>query len=154
MLLQLRTRRIIRRGLCWDWPKGPYTQQIGVLPPFLTKELIMMQLQSSGKRLKKNYNYHSIDYSTVQIGHQYFMELYISGKYSCFCFKAGVVWIQAHCYWGQKKNDTMHQLKLAINCNPPYHVIKAYCSCVTGCGMCSHIVELLKHLIHYPQNHS
>ena len=44
----------------------------------------------------------------------------------------------------------MHQLKLAISCNPPYHVAKAYCSCVTGCsGMCSHIVGLLKQLIYY-----
>jgi len=44
----------------------------------------------------------------------------------------------------------MHQLKLAISSNAPYHVVKEYCSCVAGCsGMCSHVVGLLKQLIHY-----
>ena len=50
----------------------------------------------------------------------------------------------------KKKNDAMHQLKLAISSNAPYHVVKAYCSCVASCsGMCSHVVGLLKQLIHY-----
>ena len=137
-------------GYC-NWPKGPYTQQIeGVLPTFLTEELIMAHLQSSGKRLKKNKDYNDVDYSTLQRGYQYFMESYIPGKYVRFCCKDDLVWVQAHCYRSQKKNDPMHQLKLAISCNAPYHVVKAYCSCVAGCsGMCSHVVGLLKQLIHY-----
>ena len=78
------------------------------------------------------------------------MESYIPGKYIHFCCKDGVVWIQARCYWSQKKNDMMHQLKLAISCNPPYHVVNAYCFCVAVCsGMCNHIVRLLKQLIYY-----
>ena len=49
-----------------------------------------------------------------------------------------------------KKNDLMHQLRLAISYNVPYHVVKAYCSYVAGCsGMYSHIVGLHKQLIHY-----
>ena len=44
----------------------------------------------------------------------------------------------------------MHQLKLPTSCNAPYRVVKAYFSCVAGCsGMCTHIVSLLKQLIHY-----
>ena len=44
----------------------------------------------------------------------------------------------------------MHQLKLAVSCSAPYHVVRANCSCVAGCsGICSHIVGLLKQLIHY-----
>ena len=31
-----------------------------------------------------------------------------------------------------KKNDPMHQLRLAISCNIPYHVVKGYYSCVAG----------------------
>ena len=55
-------------------PKGPYTQQIeGVLPTFLTEEVIMAHLQSSGKRFKGK-DYSNVDYSTLQRGHQYFME--------------------------------------------------------------------------------
>ena len=131
-------------------PKGPYTQQIeGVLPTFLTEEVIMAHLQSSGKRFKGK-DYSNVDYSTLQRGHQYFMELYIPGKYVRFCCKDGLVWVQARCYRSQKKNDPMHQMKLAISCNAPYHVAKAYCSCVAGCsGMCSHVIGLLKQLIHY-----
>ena len=75
------------------------------------------------------------------------MESYIPGIYVRFCC---IVWVQACCYRSQKKNDTMHQLKVAISCNAPYRVVRAYCSCVAGCsGMCSHIVRLLKQLIHY-----
>ena len=135
-----------------DWPKGPYTQQIqGVLPPLLTEEIIMTHLKSSGKRLKTSSNYCNVDYSTLQRGHQYFMESYIPGKHVRFCCKDDIVWVQARCYRSQKKkNDTMHQLKVAISCNAPYHVVRAYCSCVPGCsGMYSHIVGLLKQLIHY-----
>jgi len=133
------------------WPKGPYTQQIkGVLPPVLTEEVIMNHLQSSGKRLKKNTNYSNVDYSTLQRGHQYFMESYIPGRYVRFCAKDSLVWVQARCYRSQKKNDTMHELKLVISTCPPYHVAKASCSCTAGTsGMCSHIVGLLKQLIHY-----
>ena len=43
----------------------------------------MAHLQSSGKRLKKNKRYSNVDYSTLQRGHQYFMESYIPGKYVC-----------------------------------------------------------------------
>ena len=134
-----------------DWPKGPYTQQIeGVLPPLLTEELIMTHLQSSGKRLKKNKNYCNVDYSTLQRGHQYFMESYIPGRYVQFCCKENVVWIKARCYRSQKKNDAMHELKLAISSTIPYHVTRAFCSCVAGSsGICSHTVGLLKQLIHY-----
>ena len=40
-------------------------------------------------------------------------------------------------------------MKLTISSSTPYHVVKAYCSCVAGCsGMCSHIVGLLKQLTH------
>ena len=76
-------------------PKGPYTQQIqGVLPPLLTEELIITHLQSSGKRLKKDdSNYNNVDYSTLQRGHQYFMESYIPGKHIRFCCKDGAVWV-------------------------------------------------------------
>ena len=50
----------------------------------------------------------------------------------------------------KKKNDAMHELKLVISTCPPYHVAKAFCSCTAGTsGMCSHIVGLLKQLIHY-----
>jgi len=44
----------------------------------------------------------------------------------------------------------MHELKLALSSRPPYQVAKAFCSCVAGSsGTCSHIVGLLKQLIHY-----
>ena len=121
-----------------------------MLLPLLTEELIITHLQSSGKQLKKRNDYCNVDYSTLQRRHQYFMESYIPGRYIRFCCKDGIVWIQARCYRSQKKNDNMHQLKLAISCNAPYRVVKAYCSCVAGCsGICSHIVGLLKQLIHY-----
>ena len=78
------------------------------------------------------------------------MESYIPGKHIRFCCKDGTVWVQARCYRSQKKYDAMHQLKLAISSNAPYHVVKAYCSCVAGCsGMYSHVFGLLKQLIHY-----
>ena len=67
-------------------------QQIeGVLPPLLTEELILTHLQTSSKRLKKNKNYCNIDYSTLQRGHQYFMELYIPGKHVYFCHEDDLV---------------------------------------------------------------
>ena len=87
----------------WDtdgWPKGPYTQQIeGVLPALLTDDIVTTHLKSSGKQIhpKKprkvsrnddgNLNitsYSNIDYSTLQRGHQYFMESYIPGGYVRF----------------------------------------------------------------------
>lgn len=92
------------------WPKGPYTQQIeGVLPPVLTEELIMTHLRSSGKQLKRSVNYSNVDYSTLQRGHQYFMESYIPGKHVLFCCKDDLVWVKARCYHSQKKNESMHE---------------------------------------------
>ena len=58
----------------------------------------MAHLQSSGKRLKKNKDYDNVDYSTLQRGHQYFMESYIPGKYVQFCCKDDLVWIQVRCH--------------------------------------------------------
>ena len=134
-----------------EWPKGPYTQQIeGVLPPLLTEDLIISHLQSSGKQLKKSEDYCNVDYSMLQRGHQYFMESYIPGRHVRFCCKNDLVYVQARCYRSQKKNDSMHELKVAISSRPPYQVAKAFCSCVAGSsGMCSHTVGLLKQLIHY-----
>ena len=110
----------------------------------------MTHLQSSGKRLKKSESFSNVDYSTLQRGHQYFMESYIPGKHIQFCCKDNLVWIQARCYRSQKENDSMHELKVVISSHAPHHVAKASCSCIAGsAGMCSHIVGLLKQLIHY-----
>jgi len=74
------------------------------------------------------------------------MESCIPGKYVRFCSKDGLVWVQARCYRSQRKNDAM----LVISNTPPYHVAKAFCSCTAGAsGMCSHVVGLLKQMIHY-----
>ena len=78
------------------------------------------------------------------------MESHIPGKHIRFCCKDNLVWIQARCYHSQKKNDSMHKLKLVFSSLTPRHVAKAFCSCIAGsAGMCSHIVGLLKQLIHY-----
>ena len=43
----------------------------------------------------------------------------------------------------------MHKLRLVMSTFPPYHAVKAICSCTAGSsGMCSHIVGLLNQLIH------
>jgi len=141
-------------GKCW--PKGSYTQQIeGVLPVVMTEEVIVTHLQSSGKHLKKSESFSNIDYSTLQRGHQYFMESYIPGRHIRFCCNDNLVWIQARCYRSQKKNDSMHELKVVISSHAPHHVVKAFCTCTAGsAGMCSHIVGLLKQLIHYVLNMS
>jgi len=136
------------------WPKGPYTQQIhGILPTILTDDIILTHLQTSGKQLKPKKQKSvptNIDYSTLQRGHQYFMEGYIPGKHVMFCSKDGVIWIKAHCYRSQKKHDTMHEVKVAIANEYPHHVTRATCSCVAGkAGMCSHVIGLLKQIIHY-----
>jgi len=111
---------------------------------------IMTHLQLSGKHLKKSKSFSNVDYSTLQRGHQYFMESYIPGKHIQFCCNDNLVWIQACCYHSQKKNNSMHELKLVISSHAPHHVAKAFCSCITrSAGMCSHIVGLLKQLIHY-----
>ena len=112
-------------GKCW--PKGPYTQQIeGVLPAVLTEEIVVTHLQSSGKHLKKSESFSNVDYSTLQRGHQYFMEFYIPGRHIQFCCKDNLVWIQACCYRSQKKNDSMHELKVVILSHVPHHVVKAF----------------------------
>ena len=98
------------------WPKGPYTQKIeGVLPAILTDDIITVHLQSSGKQLnpkrrRVSDSYSNIDYSTLQRGHQYFMESYIPGKHVRFCCKQGQVWVRARCYRSQKRNDPMHRV--------------------------------------------
>jgi len=77
-------------GKCW--PKGPYTQQIeGVLPAVMTEEIIVTHLQSSGRRLKKSESFSNVDYSTLQRGHQYFMESYIPGRHIQFCCNDNLV---------------------------------------------------------------
>jgi len=78
------------------------------------------------------------------------MEGYIPGKNVMFCLKNDAVWIKARCYRSQKKNDKMHEVRLAISSNYPHHVTRAACSCVAGkAGMCSHVIGLLKQIIHY-----
>ena len=78
------------------------------------------------------------------------MEGYIPGKHVMFCSKDGVIWIKARCYHSQKKHDTMHEVKVAIANEYPHHVTRATCSCVAGkAGMCSHVIGLLKQIIHY-----
>jgi len=131
-------------GKCW--PKGHYTQQInGVLPAVMTEDIILTHLQSSGKYLKKSESFINVDYSTLQRGHQYFMESYIPGRHIRFCYNDNLVWIQARCYCSQKKNYSMHELKVVISSRAPHHVVKAFCTCTAGiAGMCSHIVGLLK----------
>ena len=140
------------------WPKGLYTQQIqGVLPAILTDDIITTHLKSSGKQLhpKKRRklsedddnstadtgSYCNVDYSTLQRGHQYFMESYIPGRYVRFCCKDGQIWIRARCYRSQKKNDSMLYVNVALACEPPHYVTRALCSCTAGkSGMCSHVV--------------
>ena len=137
------------------WPKGPYTQQIeGVLPPIFTDSIILSHLQKSGKQLKARKTLQddaiNVNYSTLQRGHQYFMEGYIPGKYVMFCQKENTVCVKARCYRSQKKNDAMHVLHVILSCDAPYDVTTANCSCTAGkSGMCSHVVGLLKQLIHY-----
>ena len=137
------------------WPKGPYTQQIeGVLPPIFTDSIILTHLQKSGKQLKARKTLQddaiNVNYSTLQRGHQYFMEDYIPGKYVMFCQKENTVCVKARCYRSQKKNDAMHVLHVILSCDAPYDVTTANCSCTAGkSGMCSHVVGLLKQLIHY-----
>ena len=138
------------------WPKGPYTQRIdGVLPAILTDDIITVHLQSSGKQLnpkrrRVSDSYSNIDYSTLQRGHQYFMESYIPGKHVRFCCKQGQVWVRARCYRSQKRNDPMHRVNVALACDPPHYVTRALCSCTAGkSGMCSHVVGLIKQIIHY-----
>ena len=44
----------------------------------------------------------------------------------------------------------MHVLRITLSYDAPYHVTAANCSCTAGkSGMCSHVVSLLKQLIHY-----
>ena len=78
------------------------------------------------------------------------MESYIPEKHIWFCCKDNLVWIQACYYRSQKKNDSMHGFKVVILSHAPHHVAKDVCSCIAGStGMCSHIIGLLKQLIHY-----
>ena len=92
----------------------------------------------------------NVNYSTLQRGHQYFMEGYIPGKYVMFCHRETTVCVKTRCYRSQKKNDTMHVLHVILSCDAPYHAITANCSCTAvKSGMCSHVVGLLKQLIHY-----
>ena len=142
----------------WDadgWPKGPYTQQVeGVLPCILTDDIVTAHLKSSGKQLQprkwKVNDSTNIDYSTLQRGHQFFMESYIPGRYVRFCCKANQIWIKARCYRSQRKSDPMHYVNVSLSCDSPHYVTHAYCSCIAGkSGICSHVVGLLKQLIHY-----
>ena len=44
----------------------------------------------------------------------------------------------------------MHQVNVALDCDPPHYVTRALCSCIAGkSGKCSHVVGLIKQLIHY-----
>ena len=44
----------------------------------------------------------------------------------------------------------MHEVKVAISSEYPHNVTRAVCSCIAGKGgICSHIIELLKQIIHY-----
>lgn len=137
------------------WPKGPYTQQIqGILPAMLTDDIILSHLQASGKQFRPKRSTSSlpanIDYSTLQRGHQYFMEGYIPGKHVMFCVKDEILWIKAQCYHSQKKHAAMHNIRVAITTQYPCHVTRAFCTCVAGkAGMCSHVVGLLKQILHY-----
>ena len=120
----------------------------------LADDIILTHLQASGKqfRLKKKAGSQpaNIDYSTLQRGYQYFKGGYIPGKYVMFCLKDEVVWIKARCYHSQKKHATMHDVKVAITTQHLCHVIRAFCTCVAGkAGMCSHVIGLLKQIIHY-----
>jgi len=91
----------------------------------------------------------NIDYSTLQRAHQYFMEGYIPEKHVMFCLKDNVIWIKANCYHSQKNYDAIHEVKVAIANEYPHHVTQATCSCVAGkAGMCSHVIDLLKQIIH------
>ena len=124
-----------------------------MLPPILTDDIILTHLQNSGKQLKSKKEKSvptNIDYSTLQRGHQYFMEGYIPGKHVMFCLQDSVIWIKARCYRSQKKHDTMHEVKAAIANEYPHHVVRAVCTCVAGkAGICSHVIGLLKQIIHY-----
>ena len=92
----------------------------------------------------------NIDYSTLQRAHQYFMEGYIPEKHVMFCLKDNVIWIKANCYHSLKNYDAIHEVKVAIANEYPHHVTQATCSCVAGkAGMCSHVIDLLKQIIHY-----
>ena len=131
-----------------------YSANTGNLPPILTDHIILTHLQTSGKQLKpkkqKDAVPTNIDYSTLQRGHQYFMEGYIPGKNVMFCLKDSVIWIKARCYRSQKKHETMHEVKVAIANEYPHHVTRAVCSCMAGkAGMCNHVVGLLKQIIYY-----
>ena len=133
-----------------SWPKGPYTQQIqGVLPPILTDDIILTHLQNSGKQLKSKKQKSvptNIDYSTLQRGHQYFVEGYIPGKHVMFCLQDSVIWIKAGCYHCSQKK---HQ-KAAFANEYPNHVVRAVCPCVAEkAQICSHVIGLLKQIIHY-----
>ena len=135
-----------------------------MLPAILTDDIITTHLKSSGKQLhpKKRRklsevddnstagSYSNVDYSTLQRGHQYFMESYIPGRYVRFCCKEGQIWVRARCYRSQKKNDSMHYVNVALACESPHFVTRALCSCIAGKSrMCSHVVGVLKQLIHY-----
>ena len=111
------TGTTINEWVADGWPKGPYTQQNGVLPAVLNGDIITAHLKPSGKRLQPRKHRKvsenesisdsasslNIDYLTLQRGHQYFMELYIPGEYVCFCCKEGQTWSKAICYHSQKK---------------------------------------------------
>ena len=119
----------------------------------LTDDIILTHLQASGKQFRPKKKASSqpanIDYSTLQRGHQYFMEGYIPGKYVMFCLKDEVVWTKARYYHSQKKPATMHDVKVAITTQHPCHVTRAFCTCVAGkVGMCSHVIGLLKQIFH------
>ena len=78
------------------------------------------------------------------------MEGYIPGKHVMFCVKDGVIWIKAWCYHSQLKHDTMYEIRVAIANEYPNHMTKAACLCVAGkTGMCSHVIRVLKQIIHY-----
>ena len=67
-----------------------------------------------------------------------------------FCCIENAVYVKACCYHCQKKNDSMHTLHIMLLCDTPYHGIVASCSCTASkSGVCSHVVGLLKQLIHY-----
>ena len=58
--------------------------------------------------------------------------------------------MRARCYRSQKRNDPMHRVNVALACDPPHYVTRALCSCTAGkSGMCSHVVGLIKQIIHY-----
>ena len=90
-----------------------------------------MTSSSSGKRFRPKKNASSepanIDYTTLQRGHQYFMEGYIPRKHVMFCLKDEIVWIKV--LPQSEETCVMHDIKVAITIQL-CHVTRAFCSCV------------------------